>query len=69
MREWRRSDGEDSAHVCPAPRADAPITREAIEKFYRRTPARSGRNDAEVIADIAQTIAEREATVRGSWAS
>lgn len=36
MREWRRVDGQDAAYVCPAPRGDAPITREAVEKFYRR---------------------------------
>jgi integrase len=37
MREWRRVDGSTTAYVCPAPRGDGPITREAVEKFYRRT--------------------------------
>jgi len=35
MREWRRADGERAVYVCPTPRAEAPITREAMEKFYR----------------------------------
>ena len=37
MKEWRHMDGDDAVYVCPAPRADAHITREAVEKFYRRT--------------------------------
>jgi integrase len=37
MREWRRMDGDAGTYICPAPRGDAPITREAVEKFYRRT--------------------------------
>jgi integrase len=38
LREWRRVDGADATYVCPAPRnAKACITREAVEKFYRRT--------------------------------
>ena len=36
MHEWRRVDGDGATFVCPAPRGDAPITREAVEKFYRR---------------------------------
>ena len=36
MREWRRADGDGATYVCPAPHGDAPITREAVEKFYRR---------------------------------
>ncbi|MFO1398258.1 MAG: tyrosine-type recombinase/integrase [Burkholderiales bacterium] len=36
MREWKRADGKDATYICPGPRGDAPITREAVEKFYRR---------------------------------
>ncbi len=36
MREWHRADGDDSVYVCPAPNRDGPITREAVEKLYRR---------------------------------
>ncbi len=36
MQEWRRADGEDAIYVCPAKDGEAPITREAVEKFYRR---------------------------------
>lgn len=36
VREWRRADGDEAMHVCPAPRGDGHITREAVEKFYRR---------------------------------
>lgn len=36
MREWRRADGDEAMHVCPAPRGEGHITREAVEKFYRR---------------------------------
>lgn len=36
MREWHRIDG-GMGFVCPAPHAEAPITREAVEKFYNRT--------------------------------
>ena len=42
MKEWRRMDGDDSMYVCPSPAGDAPITREAVEKFYRRTLNLSG---------------------------
>ena len=44
MKEWRRLDGDDSTYICPAPRGDAPITREAVEKFYRRTLKLSGKH-------------------------
>ena len=37
MKDWHRADGDGRMHVCPAPRGDSPITREAVEKFYRRT--------------------------------
>lgn len=42
LRDWRREDGEDAVFVCPAPKAEGPITREAVEKFYRRTLALTG---------------------------
>ena len=44
MREWRRADGAGAIYVCPAPRGDAPITREAVEKFYRRGLKLSGKH-------------------------
>jgi integrase len=38
LREWRRVDGEKAIYVCPGPRnSKTNITREAVEKFYRRT--------------------------------
>lgn len=36
MREWHRVDGSGAVHVCPGPRGNGAITREAVEKFYRR---------------------------------
>jgi integrase len=44
MREWRRADGDDAGFVCPAPNRDAPVTREAVEKLYRRGLGLSGRH-------------------------
>lgn len=44
MREWKRSDGKAAQYVCPAPRGEGYITREAVEKFYRRGLALSGRH-------------------------
>jgi integrase len=44
MWEWRRSDGEGATYVCPSPRAEAPVTREAVEKFYRRGLKLSGKH-------------------------
>jgi integrase len=44
MKDWRHMDGEDSMYVCPSPAGDAPITREAVEKFYRRTLNLSGKH-------------------------
>jgi integrase len=35
IKEWHRVDGDARTYVCPAPRGDGPITREAVEKFYR----------------------------------
>ena len=37
-------DGDDAVYICPAPSGDAPITREAVEKFYRRTLQLSGKH-------------------------
>ena len=36
MKEWHRVDGDARTYICPSPRGDGPITREAVEKFYRR---------------------------------
>lgn len=36
LREWRRADGAGARYLCPAPRGDGHVTREAVEKFYRR---------------------------------
>ena len=36
MREWRRADGDDAVYLCPSPHGEGPVTREAVEKFYRR---------------------------------
>lgn len=36
MREWKRADGDGATWVCPSPDGENPITREAVEKFYRR---------------------------------
>ena len=44
MKEWRRADGKDAAYVCPSRSGDGAITREAVEKFYRRTLALSGKH-------------------------
>jgi integrase len=44
IKEWRRMDGEDAEFVCPAPSGNGPITREAVEKFYRRTLGLSGKH-------------------------
>ena len=43
LRAWRDEDGEGAIHVCPS-RTGEPITREAVEKFYRRGLALSGRH-------------------------
>jgi integrase len=44
LREWHRADGEGAIWVCPAPRADAPVTREAVEKFYNRALGLTGQH-------------------------
>ncbi len=42
--EWHRADGTGARWVCPAPTRDAPITIDAVEKFYRRGLALSGKH-------------------------
>lgn len=44
MQEWHRADGEDAMYVCPAKDGESPITREAVEKFYRRGLKLSGKH-------------------------
>jgi integrase len=44
LREWHRADGVGAIYAAPAPHGDGPITREAIEKFYRRTLELTGKH-------------------------
>ncbi|MFO1325439.1 MAG: integrase arm-type DNA-binding domain-containing protein [Burkholderiales bacterium] len=48
LKEWKRADGDHAEYVCPAPsnsdRNQNYITREAVEKFYRRGLDLSGRH-------------------------
>ena len=44
IREWRRIDGDSAIYVAPAPNSDRPITREAVEKFYRRGLSLTGKH-------------------------
>mgnify|MGYP000847565456 CR=1 FL=1 len=44
MREWRREDGDDAVWLCPGLGGETPITREAVEKFYRRTLGLTGKH-------------------------
>jgi integrase len=44
MREWQRADGERAQWVCPGLGGIAAITREAVEKFYRRSLGLSGKH-------------------------
>jgi integrase len=44
LREWHRADGDGAIYVAPAPHGEGPITREAIEKFYRRTLELTGKH-------------------------
>lgn len=43
MKEWLRVDGKESVYVCPS-REGNPVTREAVEKFYRRTLNLTGKH-------------------------
>jgi integrase len=57
--EWRRADGERRLYVCPAPRGNAePITREAVEKFYRRTLGLAGKHSPHSWRSVFKTWAE-----------
>jgi len=42
--EWHRADGDAAIHTSPAPHGGGAITREAVEKFYRRTLELTGRH-------------------------
>jgi integrase len=44
VKEWRRADGVEAVFVCPSPRGNSPVTREAVEKFYRRGLKLSGKH-------------------------
>ena len=44
LREWRRADGDAAIPTSPAPHGAGAITREAVEKFYRRTLELTGRH-------------------------
>jgi integrase len=58
LREWRRADGENAEYVCPAPRdAARAITREAVEKFYRRTLDLAGKHSPHSWRSVFSTIA------------
>jgi integrase len=37
LKEWRRADGDAAEFAMPAPRGSGAVTREGVEKFYRRT--------------------------------
>ncbi len=42
--DWRKADGDGAVWACPTPRADGPVTREAVEKFYTRALGLSGKH-------------------------
>jgi integrase len=44
MREWRRIDGDEGIYLCPTAGGESPVTREAVEKFYRRGLNLSGKH-------------------------
>src|SRR5436305_1779133 len=44
MKEWRGADGEGAEYVSPRPSGNSPITREAVEEFYRRGMSLSGKH-------------------------
>jgi len=44
LREWRRTDGDAAIHTSPARHGAGAITREAVEKFYRRTLELTGKH-------------------------
>jgi integrase len=36
IKEWRRIEGDHAVYICPALRGDGAITREGVERFYRK---------------------------------
>ena len=58
MREWGRPDGEKAPFVCPAPGGEGPITREAVEKFCRRTLKLTGTHSPHSWRSVLKTSAE-----------
>jgi integrase len=44
MAEWKRSDGKGATYVCPSPQSAGAVTREAVEKFYRRSLELTGKH-------------------------
>ncbi len=58
MREWRRVDGVNAEFVCPAPGGLKPITREAVEKFYRRTLKLTGQHSPHSWRTVLKTWVE-----------
>ena len=58
IREWRRVDGDKATYVCPAPRQPkVNITREAVEKFYRRTLELANKHSPHSWRSVFSTIA------------
>jgi integrase len=56
MREWHRVDGRDALYVCPAPTRPRPITREAVEKFYRRGLGLAGKHSPHSWRSVFSTL-------------
>lgn len=44
LREWKRADGDGAVYACPAPLGDGHVTREAVEKLYRRKLGLTGQH-------------------------
>ena len=57
MREWKRADGKDAKYICPARSGEGAITREAVEKFYRRTLNLSGKHSPHSWRSVVSTWA------------
>ena len=58
LRDWSRVDGENAEFVCSAPGRTKPITREAVEKFYRRTLKLTGKHSPHSWRSVIKTWAE-----------
>ncbi len=58
VREWRRTDGEDAEFVCTAPGGEKAITREAVEKYYRRALKLTGRHSPHSWRSVMKTWVE-----------